>query len=357
MGKRRAQKPEAAPRPLQLDPRRATRTDRPPYAIVDIGSNSVRLLVYDQLGRAPMPRFNEKSLLRLADGLAETGVISPDGFRRAVQAVGRFRAIADAMGVSRIDAVATEAMRRAANGPKLAAAIEAECGLKVRILKGAEEARFSNSGRDLGILPAGRSCRRHGRRQPRSRGSDRRPCGRALGQSSAGRPAGRGHAAERPFGGQAPDRRDSAPKPAAGAHESGVLSGRGRLADARQSTHGGGRRASQSCPRLYDRRRRGARIRPRLVAAFSGEAGGDPRRNGTAGADAAGRRIGARPSPETSRARTGRLFRARPARGISLFPAQPERTISRSAGRGRAAHRFAARAGARFRARTRVVDR
>ena len=146
MAKRRAQKPEAAFRPLQLDPQRATRADRPPYAIVDLGSNSVRLLVYDQLGRAPMPRFNEKSLLRLAEGLAETGVIAPDGFRRAVQAVGRFRAIADAMGVSRIDAVATEAMRRAANGRKLAAAIEAECGLKVRILAGAEEARFSTLG-------------------------------------------------------------------------------------------------------------------------------------------------------------------------------------------------------------------
>ena len=80
MAKGRAQKSQTALRPLQLDPRRATRSDRPPYAIVDIGSNSVRLLVYDQLGRAPMPRFNEKSLLRLADGLAETGVISADEF-------------------------------------------------------------------------------------------------------------------------------------------------------------------------------------------------------------------------------------------------------------------------------------
>jgi exopolyphosphatase/guanosine-5'-triphosphate,3'-diphosphate pyrophosphatase len=146
MPRGRAQKPEAAPRPLELDPGRAKRVDRPPYAIVDIGSNSVRLLVYDQLGRAPMPRFNEKSLCRLADGLAETNAIAPDGFRRAVQAVRRFRAIADAMGVGRIDAVATEAMRRAANGQKLAAAIEAECGLKVRILSGAEEARFATLG-------------------------------------------------------------------------------------------------------------------------------------------------------------------------------------------------------------------
>lgn len=147
MAKERAQKREAGPpRPLALDPARATRADRPPYAIVDIGSNSVRLLVYDQLGRAPMPRFNEKSLIRLGEGLAETGAIAPEGFRRAVQAMRRFRAIADAMGVARIDAVATEAMRRAVNGPKLAAAIEAECGLKVRILSGAEEARFSALG-------------------------------------------------------------------------------------------------------------------------------------------------------------------------------------------------------------------
>src|SRR5271155_4626782 len=137
---------ETPKRPLELDPERVTRAARPPYAIVDIGSNSIRLMVYDQLGRAPMPRFNEKSLLRLAEGLAETGAIAPDGFRRAVQAVGRFRAIADAMGVTRIDALATEAMRRAANGPKLAAAIEAECGLKVRILSGAEEARFAALG-------------------------------------------------------------------------------------------------------------------------------------------------------------------------------------------------------------------
>ena len=133
-------------RPLQLDPERAKRADRAPYAIVDIGSNSIRLLVYDQLGRAPMPRFNEKSLARLAEGLAESGAIGPDHFRRAVEAVRRFRAIADAMGVARIDAVATEAMRRASNGLALAQAIEAESGLKVRILSGAEEARFSTLG-------------------------------------------------------------------------------------------------------------------------------------------------------------------------------------------------------------------
>ena len=103
-------------------------------------------MVYDQLGRAPMPRFNEKSLLRLGEGLAQTGAIAAERFRQAVQAVRRFRAIADAMGVSRIDATATEAMRRASNGPALAAAIARESGLKVRILTGDEEARYATLG-------------------------------------------------------------------------------------------------------------------------------------------------------------------------------------------------------------------
>ena len=145
MAKDRVQAPKEPLRPLELNLERAKRVDRP-YAIVDIGSNSIRLLVYDQLGRAPMPRFNEKSLARLAEGLPETGKIAPDHFRRAVEAVRRFRAIAEAMGVVRIDAVATEAMRRASNGPKLAQAIEVESGLKVRILSGDEEARFATLG-------------------------------------------------------------------------------------------------------------------------------------------------------------------------------------------------------------------
>ena len=133
-------------RPLELDPLRVLRADKPHYAIIDIGSNSVRLMVYDQLGRAPLPRFNEKSLARLAEGLAETGLIAPDGFRRTVEAARRFRAIAEAMTVGKLDVTATEAIRRAANGGDLVAAIASETGLQVRILSGAEEARYSALG-------------------------------------------------------------------------------------------------------------------------------------------------------------------------------------------------------------------
>jgi len=137
-------RPEA--RPLDLDGGLAGAAGEPHYAIVDIGSNSVRMVVYDRLGRAPLPRYVEKSLCRLGDGLAETEAISQDGFRRTIEALRRFRAIADAMGVSRIDATATEAIRRATNGRDLVAAIRQETGLEIKILEGEEEARFAALG-------------------------------------------------------------------------------------------------------------------------------------------------------------------------------------------------------------------
>src|SRR6516225_908334 len=118
------------------------------YAVVDIGSNSVRLVVYDRLSRAPLPRFNEKSLCRLADGLAETGELSEESCQRTLEAVRRFRAIADAMKVDRVDSIATEAVRRATNGAQLLARIAKETGFNVQVLSGAEEARFAS----LGVL-------------------------------------------------------------------------------------------------------------------------------------------------------------------------------------------------------------
>jgi exopolyphosphatase/guanosine-5'-triphosphate,3'-diphosphate pyrophosphatase len=133
-------------RPLDLHPERAVRRDGDLYAIVDIGSNSVRLVVYDKLARAPLPRFNEKSLCRLGAGLEETGELAAESFQRTVEAARRFRAIADAMGVARIDVLATEAVRRASNGSALVTAIAAEVGLDVRILTGAEEAYFASMG-------------------------------------------------------------------------------------------------------------------------------------------------------------------------------------------------------------------
>ena len=136
-------------RPTSLDlapPAPVAEERRAPFGIIDIGSNSVRLVVYDQLGRAPLPRFNEKSLCRLGEGLAETGAILPDNFRRTIEATRRFAAIAEAMHVCEIAVTATEAIRRATNGPALAEAIRQETGLDVRVLAGAEEANYSTLG-------------------------------------------------------------------------------------------------------------------------------------------------------------------------------------------------------------------
>ncbi|MEO1092693.1 MAG: Ppx/GppA phosphatase family protein [Pseudomonadota bacterium] len=135
------------PRPLDLH-----RSSAPPgpvdhVGVVDIGSNSVRLVVYDRLARAPLPRFNEKSMSRLGEGIdGNGGTIPAPAFARLIDTMGRFRAIADSMGVARVDVLGTEAIRSANNGPALIEAIRAATGFEVRVLSGEEEARFAGLG-------------------------------------------------------------------------------------------------------------------------------------------------------------------------------------------------------------------
>lgn len=133
-------------RPLDLDPAAALRVDHIPYGVVDIGSNSVRLVVYNELSRAPFPRFNEKSLCGLGAGLDRTGELAAEAMARTVQAVHRFGAIASAMGVQRLDIIATEAVRRATNGQDLVRRIGERTGRDVRVLSGTEEARYATLG-------------------------------------------------------------------------------------------------------------------------------------------------------------------------------------------------------------------
>lgn len=117
-----------------------------PVAVIDIGSNSIRLVVYESARRTPIPIFNEKVLCGLARGLNSTGKLSDEGVKMALSSLARFRALTDAMGVTRIDAVATAAVRDAANGGDFVAAVRGRCGFDVRILSGAEEARLSAQG-------------------------------------------------------------------------------------------------------------------------------------------------------------------------------------------------------------------
>ena len=159
-------------RPLELDPERVTRSARPPYAIVDIGSNSVRLMVYDQLGRAPMPRFNEKSLLRLGEGLAETGrdltrrlsANRPGGapVSRHCRRDGRDQ---DRRDRDRGDAPRLQwiGSRGGDRGGERAQGSHPH---------GGRGGALRDARRHLGILSARGAGRRYGRRQPRGRGGD-----------------------------------------------------------------------------------------------------------------------------------------------------------------------------------------
>ena len=108
--------------------------DQGPVAVVDIGSNSVRLIVYEDADRAPSPLFNEKVLCGLGRTLASTGKLSPDGVKRALRALRRFRAVIDQIKVGHVEAIATAAAREAENGPEFIAQAERILRRKIRVL-------------------------------------------------------------------------------------------------------------------------------------------------------------------------------------------------------------------------------
>lgn len=116
--------------------------------VVDMGSNTVRLVVYDVPERLPVPMFNEKAECRLVAGMAETGRLNPDGIERTRKALARFVGLASHMGVEHLDIIATAAVREAEDGAAFVAAIEAEFGFAVQVISGAEEAQLSA----LGVL-------------------------------------------------------------------------------------------------------------------------------------------------------------------------------------------------------------
>lgn len=126
---------------------------RPRTAIVDIGSNSIRLVVYQGPARLPAILFNEKVMAGLGRGLAATGAIEPAALDKARVALARFAAVARAMEVESLRTVATAAVRDASNGGELIA--EAiKLGLSVEILSGEQEATAAGYGVLSGIPDA-----------------------------------------------------------------------------------------------------------------------------------------------------------------------------------------------------------
>ncbi|GAB5463508.1 MAG: hypothetical protein HoeaKO_35990 [Hoeflea alexandrii] len=140
-----------------------------PVSVIDIGSNSVRLVIYEGLNRAPSVLFNEKVLCGLGKGLVATGRMDESGIERALAALRRFRALSDQARASEMHVLATAAAREAENGAAFIDSAESILGCRIRVLTGEEESPFLGSWRDRRLLQARRYCRRPGRRLPRTR--------------------------------------------------------------------------------------------------------------------------------------------------------------------------------------------
>ncbi|MDP1632005.1 MAG: Ppx/GppA phosphatase family protein [Caulobacter sp.] len=117
-------------------------------AVIDVGSNSVRLVLYRLEGRAIWTVYNEKVLAGLGRDLGATGRLSETGVETALTALRRFRAVIEAAGPIDVFTAATAAVREAKDGPAFVARVKAETGLVLRVLSGQEEARYAA----LGVL-------------------------------------------------------------------------------------------------------------------------------------------------------------------------------------------------------------
>jgi len=119
-------------------------------AVLDIGSNSVRLVVYDRLERIPISLFNEKALCGLGRNLEQDGHLHPNGRAEALAALQRFAILLKAMNVEQILPMATASLRDATDGPDFIREVAEKTGLKIQIVSGEEEARLSG----LGVISA-----------------------------------------------------------------------------------------------------------------------------------------------------------------------------------------------------------
>ena len=123
-------------------------------AVIDVGSNSVRLVLYRLEGRAIWTVYNEKVLAGLGRDLGTTGKLSPRGMADAMAALRRFRAVLDATRPDDVFTAATAAIRDAADGDHFARQVKAETGLSLRVLSGEEEAHYAA----MGVLAGAPDC-------------------------------------------------------------------------------------------------------------------------------------------------------------------------------------------------------
>lgn len=134
-------------RPLFQDPS-ARALSR--VGVVDVGSNSVRLVVFDGAARSPAYFYNEKIMCALGAGLSQSGKLNPEGRVRALSALRRFQHLAQGMGLPELTVVATAAVRDASDGAEFREEVRRATGLRIWVIDGEEEARLSAQGVLLG---------------------------------------------------------------------------------------------------------------------------------------------------------------------------------------------------------------
>jgi exopolyphosphatase/guanosine-5'-triphosphate,3'-diphosphate pyrophosphatase len=114
--------------------------------IIDIGSNSVRMVVYHALKRVPLPLFNEKYMCGLGKGLARTGRLNPAGVKSARLTLARFMLMAERLQLASLDILATAAVRDAEDGQKFVEELQREFGIRINVISGEREAELAAKG-------------------------------------------------------------------------------------------------------------------------------------------------------------------------------------------------------------------
>lgn len=123
--------------------------------IVDLGSNSIRLVVFEGRGRNPQAIFNEKAVLGLGRGLQASGRLNEEAVEQTLTVILRYRAIARAMRADPLEVLATAAVRDASNGPAFIAALQERLvDVPIQVLSGEAEAAYSADGVLLGFPAA-----------------------------------------------------------------------------------------------------------------------------------------------------------------------------------------------------------
>lgn len=120
-------------------------------ATIDIGTNTILLLVCEVTESGLVPVEEHATITRLGEGVDKTRALAPQAIERALQCIGAYKAIIDRLGATRIAVVGTSAMRDAEGGEAFQRAIENRLGAKPRVISGEEEARLTFKGAVSGL--------------------------------------------------------------------------------------------------------------------------------------------------------------------------------------------------------------